>query len=208
MPAEVWAQLEAGNQRFIDGTPLHPRQDAERRSETSGAQHPMVAIFGCSDSRLAAEIIFDVGLGDAFVVRNAGQVISDSVVGSLEYAVGVLGVHMIVVLGHDKCGAVLAAIASQAPDADPLPPNIQLVIDRIIPAVHRVAGGAEAAKTAAATLDDLAVGREHLHDTISELLQRSELISDAIAAGTLAIVGANYRLGEGKVAPDLVVGQI
>ena len=131
-PAEAWRELRAGNQRFIAGEPRHPRQDVDRRRELAQVQRPLVAIFGCSDSRLSAEIIFDIGIGDAFVVRNAGQVNSDSVLGSLEYAVGILGVPLILVLGHDKCGAVRAAIDSQAADATPLPPHIAQVVDRIV----------------------------------------------------------------------------
>ena len=120
-PADTWRELRRGNERFIAGEPQHPRQDVDHRTSLAHQQRPLVAIFGCSDSRLSAEIIFDVGLGDAFVVRNAGQVISDSVLGSLEYAVGVLGVPLILVLGHDECGAVRAAIDSQGDDAPPLP---------------------------------------------------------------------------------------
>ena len=89
-PAKVWDEMLRGNARFVAGEPSHPRQDVERRNELAGGQTPRAALFGCSDSRLAAEIIFDKGLGDLFVVRNAGQVISDSVIGSLEYAVAVL----------------------------------------------------------------------------------------------------------------------
>ncbi|HRN30509.1 MAG TPA: carbonic anhydrase, partial [Terrimesophilobacter sp.] len=85
-----------GNGRFIAGVPQHPRQDVERRGQLIGHQEPNVALFGCSDSRLAAEIIFDKGLGDLFVVRNAGQIISDSVIGSLEYAVAILHTPLIV----------------------------------------------------------------------------------------------------------------
>ena len=99
--------MQRGNERFVAGEPRHPRQDVERRDEL--APRPDARAPPCSaarDSRLAAEIIFDKGLGDLFVVRNAGQVISDSVVGSLEYAVAVLDVPLIVVLGHDECGAV------------------------------------------------------------------------------------------------------
>ena len=107
---------------------------AARRSRT--ARRRERPLFGCSDSRLAAEIIFDKGLGDLFVVRNAGQVISDSVVGSLEYAVAVLNVPLIIVLGHDECGAVGAAIDSTQPDAAPLPPHIASLIAPIIPAVR------------------------------------------------------------------------
>lgn len=202
-PAEVWAEMELGNDRFVAGTPLHPRQDVERREELRDAQAPDAALFGCSDSRLAAEIIFDKGLGDLFVVRNAGQVISDSVVGSLEYAVSVLGVPLIVVLGHDACGAVRAAIDSQGPDPVALPPHIAHLVSSIVPAVRQVAGRGTVDPV---TLDAEAVGREHLKSTIAELLESSELISEAVAAGTLGIVGANYRLAEGRVVPDVMLG--
>lgn len=197
----------SGNERFMAGTPQHPRQDVERRTEIAAAQRPTAALFGCSDSRLAAEVIFDVGLGDLFVVRNAGQVISESVIGSLEYAVAVLHVPLIVVLGHDSCGAVLAAIDSQAADASPLPPHIRNLVSKIVPAVNRVARASGLAQTPE-SVDSHDVGREHLRDTMSELLESSELISDAIAAGTLAIVGANYRLLEGRAVPDIHVGNL
>jgi carbonic anhydrase len=211
-PAKVWQQMLRGNQRFIDGEPAHPRQDVERRTELAFVQNPDAALFGCSDSRLAAEIIFDKGIGDLFVVRNAGQIISESVVGSLEYAVGVLHVPLIVVLGHDECGAVRAAIDSQGPDAAPLPPHINNLISKIVPAVRRVGGaavdGSDSNTIDPTTIDSHAVGREHLRDTIAELLEESELISDAVAAGTLAIVGANYRLLEGRAVPDIAVGAV
>lgn len=201
-PAKAWQEMARGNERFVAGEPLHPRQDVERRAELLNVQAPDAALFGCSDSRLAAEIIFDKGIGDLFVVRNAGQVISDSVVGSLEYAVGVLGVPLIVVLGHDECGAVRAAIDSQGPDPATLPPHIAGLVSKIVPAVRRVGGQT----VDPATIDAYAVGREHLRDTISDLLASSELISDAVAAGTLGIVGANYHLLEGRVVPDVLIG--
>jgi carbonic anhydrase len=197
-----------GNERFVTGSPQHPRQDVERRESLVGAQLPLAAIFGCSDSRLAAEIIFDLGLGDAFVVRNAGQVISESVLGSLEYAVSVLHVPLILVLGHDECGAVRAAIDSQDIDATPLPPHIATLVAPIIPAVHRVSGGGVGHPVDTTHVDASEVGREHLRDTVAELLQESEMISAAIAEGTLAIVGANYRLQEGRVVPDIEVGLV
>lgn len=211
-PASAWQEMTRGNDRFVAGEPLHPRQDVERRAEVMDAQEPIAALFGCSDSRLSAEIIFDKGIGDLFVIRNAGQVISESVIGSLEYAVAVLHVPLIVVLGHDSCGAVLAAIDSQTADATPLPPHIAGLISRIVPAVRRVAGidGAFNAQGAidSSLVDSRDVGREHLRDTIAELLEESELISDAIAAGTLAIVGANYSLLVGRADPDIVVGTL
>ncbi len=203
-PAQVWNEMARGNERFVAGEPQHPRQDVERRQELVLAQTPHAALFGCSDSRLAAEIIFDKGIGDLFVVRNAGQIISDSVIGSLEYAVGVLDVPLIVVLGHDSCGAVLAAIAAEGENAPVLPPHIGGLIAKITPAVQRVVKAH--GTTGGATVDELEVGREHLRDTIAELIESSELISDAIAAGTLAVVGANYRLLEGRAVPDVIVG--
>jgi carbonic anhydrase len=203
-PAQVWLDMARGNERFVAGEPLHPRQDVEHREQLASAQAPSAALFGCSDSRLAAEIIFDKGLGDLFVVRNAGQVISDSVIGSLEYAVAVLNVPLIIVLGHDECGAVRAAIDSAQPDATPLPPHIAQLIAPIAPAVQRVIADGEFA--ADGTPDISEVVREHLRDTVAELLERSELISEAVAAGTLAVVGANYRLAEGRVVPDVMIG--
>jgi carbonic anhydrase len=205
-PAQVWADMLRGNERFVAGEPLHPRQDVERREELAAAQAPSAVLFGCSDSRLAAEIIFDKGLGDLFVVRNAGQVISDSVIGSLEYAVAVLNVPLLIVLGHDECGAVRAAIDSTQPDAAPLPPHIAHLIAPIAPAVQRVV--AAEGLSEGERPDASEVGREHLRDTVAELLERSELISAAIAAGTLGVVGANYRLAEGQVVPDLMVGSL
>jgi carbonic anhydrase len=204
-PAESWAEMLQGNERFVGGTPRHPRQDVERRHKIASGQTPRAALFGCSDSRLAAEIIFDEGLGDLFVVRNAGQVISDSVLGSLEYAVAVLGVPLIVVLGHDECGAVAAAIESVGPDAPLLPVHIRGIIEKITPAVHAAEHRSD---DGVATVDPHEVGRLHLRDTVRELLESSEMISEAVAEGRLGIVGANYRLAEGRAVADLVIGSV
>lgn len=203
-PQKVWNEMRRGNARFVAGEPEHPRQDAEHRSELATGQAPRAALFGCSDSRLAAEIIFDKGLGDLFVVRNAGQVISDSVIGSLEYAVAVLDVPLIVVLGHDECGAVKAAIDSISLDTPALPAHIWRQISAIVPAARRVMRGDFDAIPG--SVDAEQVGREHLRDTVAELLNSSDLISGAVASKRLAIVGANYRLGEGTVVPDIIVG--
>jgi len=196
-PATAWQEMARGNERFVNGQPRHPRQDVERRTELAANQAPHAALFGCSDSRLAAEIIFDKGLGDLFVVRNAGQVISDSAIASLEYAVALLGVPLIVVLAHDACGAVQAAIDLDSAESAQLPPQIAGLIAGIRPAVR-----------SAGSRDPEAVGRAHLERTVRALVERSELISDAIAGGTLAVVGANYRLIEGHVVPDVVLGVI
>ncbi len=203
-PRKVWEEMRRGNARFVAGEPQHPRQDVDRRHELAHTQTPRAALFGCSDSRLAAEIIFDKGLGDLFVIRNAGQVTSDSVIGSLEYAVAVLDVPLIVVLGHDECGAVRAAIDATRLDAPTLPPNIWRLIAPIVPAVRRVLRADEGSTPE--TVDAEHVGREHLRDTVAEIMQSSELISARVAEGRLAIVGANYRLSDGTAVPDLIVG--
>lgn len=205
-PAEAWRIMAEGNRRFVAGEPSHPHQDAARRQGVVAAQTPHTALLGCADSRLAAEIIFDCGLGDLFVVRNAGQVVDESVVGSLEYAVQVLGVSLIVVLGHDNCGAVTSTIESTNPDAPPQPVHIRRLMQHILPAVHRVQK--RLGRAYAYELDPADVGPEHLRDTITELIETSAVLGEAIAAGRLAVVGANYRLAAGLAEPDVVVGLV
>jgi len=203
-PTAAWQEMLDGNHRFVTGDPRHPNQDVGRRHDLAHQQNPVATLFGCSDSRLAAEIIFDLGLGDLFVVRNAGQIIGESIVGSLEYAVEILKVPLIVVLAHDECGAVRAAIDGTAIDAAPLPPNIWKLIAPIIPSARRVL--AQNGGSSPADIDAEQVGREHLRSTVANLLQSSELISDAVAEGRLGIVGANYRLAEGTAVPVITVG--
>ena len=114
-PAAAWAELRAGNTRFIEDKMEHPSQGFDRREQLKVAQHPFAVVFGCSDSRVAAEIIFDQGLGDVFVVRTAGHVVDTTVIGSIEYGVDVLDTRLVVVLGHDSCGAVAAAGLGSVP---------------------------------------------------------------------------------------------
>lgn len=202
-PAAAWQELAEGNARFLADEPQHPRQDAGRRTALATAQVPIAAFFGCSDSRLAAEIIFDQGIGDLFVVRNAGQVVSVEAIASLEYAVAVLGVPLVVVLAHDRCGAVRAAIDGAGPDGSALPPLIARHVAGIRPAVDAVR-----AAHPGEDLDAEAVGRAHLHRTVGGLLERSELLTAAVADGSLAIVGAQYRLTEGRVERHIAVGAL
>lgn len=203
-PAAAWQEMIEGNRRFVAGDLRHPHQDIDKRHQLAQGQAPIATLFGCSDSRLAAEIIFDKGLGDLFVVRNAGQVLGESIVASLEYAVAVLGVPLIVVLAHDSCGAVRAAIDGTAIDAEPLPSAIWKLIAPIVPAARKVF--AETPGTTPADIDAELVGREHLRNTVADLLHSSELISHAVAEGRLGIVGANYRLAEGTAVPVVTVG--
>jgi carbonic anhydrase len=202
-PIDAWQRLVEGNTRFLAGRPDHPSQDAETRARLATTQTPLATFFGCSDSRVAAEILFDQGLGDLFVVRNAGQVVSAEAVGSLEYAVAVLGVPLVVVLAHDRCGAVRAAVDDAAPDGSPLPPMIARLVSSIRPAVDAVRAAHPGAE-----IDAEEVGRAHLERTVAGLLEASELLSAAVADGSVAVVGARYRLTEGRVERLLSVGVV
>lgn len=199
-PQAAWDALVHGNQRFVSGAPAHPRQDIERREALAAKQIPFAALFGCSDSRLSAEIIFDVGLGDLFVVRNAGQVIAETIIGSLELSVEVLGVPLILVLGHDECGAIRATIDATEGTLKSQGEFIHNLVERIRPTVIA------ANQVGKFALDD--VTELHVQDTINELLTRSKLIADAVKAGKLAVVGANYKLSLGEIHPIVIVGDI
>lgn len=188
---EAWKLLVDGNQNFVHGTPAHPRQDADVRRAIANKQTPFAALFGCSDSRLAAEMIFDVGLGDLFVVRNAGQVIAETILGSLEFAVEVLKVPLILVLGHDECGAVRATMDASAGNLELEGEFIHKLVDRIMPTVERSHAAGET------SIDDITA--RHVADTIEELLERSNVISNAVKTGKLAVVGANYKLELGDI---------
>ena len=199
-PAEAYRKFMEGNQRFIDGNLSHPRQDVERRTEIAGNQKPFAALFGCSDSRLSAEIIFDVGLGDLFVVRNAGQVIAETILGSLEYSVEVLEVPLIVILGHDGCGAIQATKASDEGTLRTSGEFIQNLVSRIKPTL-------DAAKLAGTTSID-EITDLHVKETVAELVSRSTLIDSAVRSGKLAVVGATYKLALGKVTPVVTIGNV
>lgn len=199
-PQAAWDALVRGNQRFVGGTPAHPRQDIERREALAEKQRPFAALFGCADSRLSAEIIFDVGLGDLFVVRNAGQVIAETILGSLEFSVEVLGVPLILVLGHDECGAIRATIDATQGTLKSEGEFIHNLVERIRPTVE--------AANAAGKNDIEDVTELHVQDTINEMLTRSTLIADAVKAGKLAVVGANYKLSLGEIHPIVIVGDI
>src|SRR5205814_4912443 len=133
-PEEALGELRAGNERFVAGTRVHPNQDAEHRAALASVQTPFAVVFGCSDSRLAAEIIFDRGLGDLFVVRTAGHTIGPEVLGSIEYAVTILNLPLVVVLGHNSCGAVHAARDAVAGGAPPSG-HLRAVVDAIVPSI-------------------------------------------------------------------------
>lgn len=194
-PQEAWRRLQDGNARFIAGETLHPHQDAQRRKELEHAQKPFAVIFGCSDSRLAAEIIFDLGLGDAFVIRTAGQVIDNAVLGTLEYAIDVLGTPLIMVLGHDSCGAVTAT--KNSVESGELPRGFQRdLVERITPSVL------EAKRKGQNSVHEMVV--EHTKQTAARMLDSSRSIAAAVSKGDAAVIGVFYHLNDGKA--ELVYG--
>ncbi|GAA5149174.1 carbonic anhydrase [Pseudonocardia eucalypti] len=194
-PAEAFAALMEGNSRFVRGDRLHPNQDADHRTALAPAQRPFAVLFGCSDSRLAAEIIFDRGLGDLFVVRTAGHVSGPEVLGSIEYGVAMLGVPLVVVLGHDSCGAVTAAAEAHRSGYAPAG-YLGDVVDRVIPSV--LSGRAAGLSTVDEFVD------EHIRRTADYLLGRSSLLAAKVGQGRCAVAGLSYRLTEGTV--HLVAG--
>jgi carbonic anhydrase len=198
-PALAWRRLREGNERFVAGESLHPNQDASRRNSLVEDQHPFAVIFGCSDSRLAAEIIFDLGLGDAFVVRTAGQVIDDAVLGSLEYSITELHVPLIVILGHDSCGAVKAT--KNAVETGEMPVGfIRSLVERITPSVLT------AVRNEQTDINEMVV--EHVKQTAHRLADSSRVISAAIDEGRAAVVGLSYKLDEGRAALVSGIGEL
>ena len=190
-PISAWKALKEGNERFVAGRPLHPSQGIEDRARLTEEQKPTAVLFGCGDSRVAAELIFDQGLGDMFVVRTAGHVIDSAVLGSIEYAVGVLNVPLIAILGHDSCGAVKATLT--ALEEGTLPGGyIRDIVERITPSIL------SGRRDGLTRVDEFEA--RHVEETAAQLLARSATITERVNAGTLAIVALTYHLADGRVA--------
>lgn len=198
-PTEAWTELEAGNSRFAAGHGQHTGPHTVRRLELLGEQRPFALIVGCSDSRVPAEIVFDQGLGELFVVRTAGHVSDNAVLGSVEFGVGELHIPLVLVLGHQSCGAVTAAV--QAVDQDYLPAGyVRELVERIslsVVAAHR---------KKLETVDDVIA--EHVRHTAELISQRSAVVAAAIDAEHTAILGAVYDLSTGRVNDVHRIGHV
>ncbi|GAA4829716.1 carbonic anhydrase [Luteimicrobium xylanilyticum] len=203
-PAESWSALREGNARFVRDEMAHPSQDTTRRQETALAQHPFGVVFGCSDSRVASELIFDQGLGDLFVVRNAGHVVDPAVLGSIEFGVEILGANLVVVLGHSSCGAVAAAASTLRTGEEP-PGFVRAVTDGVIPSiVGLTAQGPEAF----AAMDEALLLSAHVRHTVAALPAYSAALRTAVDEGRCAIVGVEYDLREGEARLVAVAGDV
>jgi carbonic anhydrase len=198
-PVTAWKALQEGNDRFVAGAPAHPSQSIQYRASLAEGQKPTAVVFGCADSRVAAEIIFDQGLGNMFVVRTAGHVLDSAVLGSIEYAVTVLHVPLVVVLGHDSCGAVKATLA--ALDEGAVPGGYVLdIVERVTPSILL------GRKEGLTRVDEFEA--RHVTETAKQLVSRSRAVADGIDSGTLAIAGVTYQLADGQVVLRDSVGDI
>jgi carbonic anhydrase len=198
-PITAWKALKEGNERFVAGQPQHPSQSIEHRASLAAEQKPTAVVFGCADSRVAAEIIFDQGLGDMFVVRTAGHVVDSSVLGSIEYAVTVLNVPLIVVLGHDSCGAVKATLA--ALDEGQVPGGyVRDVVERVTPSILL------GRRDGLTRVDEFEA--RHVIETGTQIMARSTAIAERVNAGSLGIAGLTYHLADGKVQLRAHLGDI
>ncbi|QNP72290.1 carbonic anhydrase [Streptomyces roseirectus] len=134
--AEALAELLAGNRRYAAGRPSHPHEDRRLRHALAGGQHPYAVVLGCVDSRVPPELIFDQGLGDVLCLRTAGQVLDEAVLASVQYGVAELRIPLVLVLGHERCGAVAATLDHLRSGAD-APGHLELLVEEIAPAAHR-----------------------------------------------------------------------
>ena len=183
--------LTEGNGRYVDDKPTHPRLNAARRHDTSGGQNPFAAVLSCADSRVPVEAVFDVGIGDLFIVRVAGNVSDVDEIGTLEYGVAHMPISTIVVMGHSKCGAVTAVV-----NKDAVSRNIELLVDNIAPAVEEARKADP--KLAGAELIAAAI-RLNVKQSMADLQSHSKSIDAAVKADKVKIVGAIYDLETGKV---------
>lgn len=178
--------LIEGNKRFVSEKLDHPRQDSAQRKNVSSGQKPFAVIVGCSDSRVPPEIIFDQGIGDLFIIRDAGNIVDDVALGSIEYAVEHLGVELIVVLGHSKCGAVTATAKGEEASG-----HIESIVKIIKPAVEK-------AKSQKGDIIENAI-RNNIEMVKNKILSSEPIITKKVNEGKLKVIGAYYDIDTGIV---------
>jgi carbonic anhydrase len=188
---EALARLKAGNMRFSGGGVRHPDESKARRSDLATGQKPFALILSCVDSRVPPELVFDQGLGDLFVARSAGQVLDHAVRGSVEYGIAELKIPLLVVLGHEKCGAVKATVEATEKNSPPMGNDIDALVTAIKPAVEM----AEEEKAP----DPLDAAVRYNVANIVTKLGTDSVIAAAVSGGKLKVVGARYGLATGVV---------
>ncbi|MEU6577591.1 carbonic anhydrase [Streptomyces sp. NPDC046805] len=189
-PAAAVARLMEGNKRWVSGDLQHPDRDPTRRQLVAQQQEPFGSVLACIDSRVPPELLFDTGLGDLYVMRTGGEAVGPVVTGSVEYGPMTSGTPLIVVLGHQRCGAVKAAYESLR-DGKPLPGNLQAIVRALRPAYEQTAkeGGHDPVE---------AMARAQVTLTANDLRSNQDL-APLVRKGALAVVGAYYSLDTGKV---------
>lgn len=189
---EALIRLIEGNERFAKHESSHPNRCDETKELLLSGQKPYVAVLACSDSRVPVEIVFDAGLGDIFAVRTAGHVLSNEVMGSLEYAVKSLGVKLVVILGHENCGAIKKAIQTYEDKSyDELSENLQSIMNHLYPAIETVECDNPDFCNAAV--------EANIRYQMADLLNKDPYILEKVEEGKIAVIGAIYALATGKV---------
>lgn len=194
---QALAALIAGNKNFVKA--MSAKQDLQTKvlsGEVLKVQKPFAIILGCSDSRVPAELVFDQGFGDLFVIRVAGNIVAPSQIGSIEFACQQFGTQLVIVLGHSHCGAIQATVDALLGDSEEISPNIAAIVDRVTPAVHPIVCDHEGEDR-----DDLMQKsmRANVEQSVRMLRMRSRILRGLIRSGELKIVGAEYSIETGVV---------
>jgi len=192
---EALERLRDGNRRFVAGD-HRAAIDVDHRRDLARGQQPFAVVIGCSDSRVPVEMVFDQGLGDLFVIRVAGNIVAQSQVDSVEFAVEALGAPLVVVLGHSDCGAVRATLDALDAGGGEGRPALPGIVERIRPAVealHRDRAGADPSQLVARAV------RANILASVAALQTASPILAQRLGSGALAVVGAEYELASGRV---------
>jgi carbonic anhydrase len=193
---EALERLREGNRRFVaDDRSRHSIASEARRRELAEGQAPFAIILGCADSRVPAEIVFDQGLGDLFVIRVAGNIVAPSQVGSVEFAAAQYGTRLVVVLGHSQCGAILATLEELKRPTESQSRNLRSIVDRVRPSVEPLL--AERGHDPAALVRDAV--RANVRVSANQLRRGSEVLEELIERDGLVVIGAEYSLETGVV---------
>ena len=192
---DALARMRAGNERFVRNVrSVEALGSQARRDALAAGQSPFAIVLSCSDSRVPAELVFDCGLGDLFVVRVAGNVVAPSIVGSVEFAASTFGTELVVVMGHTRCGAVTATLDALRGEAHVPSDNLRDIVDRIAPAVTELVQGRDDRETVLR-----AATRANVRASANHLRHGSRILENLIREGRLLVVGAEYDLDTGVV---------
>jgi carbonic anhydrase len=194
---EALERLRAGNRRFVTGASHGDAQaNTARRRELATSQAPFAIILGCSDSRVPAEIVFDQGLGDLFVIRVAGNIVAPSQIGSVEFAAERFGTRLVVVLGHSNCGAILATLEELGRRSEEQSRHLRSIVDRVRPSVESLLVTGLRHDPAALVREAV---RANIRMSVNQLRHSSALLEQLIQHDGLRVVGAEYSLETGEV---------